>query len=153
MAFQIHGLDPALFARYFTLSDAELAACGALRKYADSNEGHPCRVSLEEADEGEELLLLNFEHHTTSGPYRASGPIYVRHSARTKLVLDRVPELLERRVLSVRAYDAAAMMVTATVVDGRELASVLDHFLGRRDVDYVHVHYAKPGCYAARVTR
>ncbi len=153
MAFLIHGLDPARFARSFTLSDAELAACGALRVVADANPGYPCRVSLADAEPGDELLLVHFEHHVTSTPYRAAGPIYVRRCAQTKLVLDRVPEVLERRVLSVRGYDAAGMMATADVVDGRELAAGLDRMLGRAEVAYVHVHYAKPGCFACSVTR
>jgi hypothetical protein len=153
MAFLIHGLDPARFARYFTLSDAELAACGARRRIADERFGYPCRVSLADAEVGDELLLVNFEHHATTTPYRASGPIYVRSCARTKVVLDRVPEVLERRVLSVRGYDAEGFMEAAFVVDGRELAASLDRVLGRRDIAYVHVHYAKPGCFAALVTR
>lgn len=152
MAFRIHGLDPAPFARLFTLSDAELIALGARRDFADSSPGYPCRVSLVDAAVGEELVLLNHEHHATSSPYRASGPIYVRRAATTKLVLDRVPEVLERRVLSVRGYDADGMMKAADVVDGRELAAELERLLGGA-VSYVHVHYAKPGCFAARVVR
>jgi hypothetical protein len=153
MAFLVHGLDPALFARWFTLSDAELAACGALRKIADAHPGYPCRVSLADAAVGDELLLVHFEHHATSSPYRAAGPIYVRRAAQTQLVLDRVPEVLERRVLSIRGYDAAGMMQAADVVDGRELGGKLEHVLGRPEIAYVHVHYAKPGCFACRVTR
>lgn len=153
MAFLIHGLDPALFARSFTLSDAELAARGALRTIADAHPGYPCRVSLADAEPGDELLLVHFEHHATSTPYRAAGPIYVRRAAHTRVVLDRVPDVLARRVLSVRGYDAAGMMVAADVVDGRELASKLDAVLGCVEIAYVHVHYAKPGCFACQITR
>ena len=153
MAFSIHGIDPALFAPWFALSDAELEARGARRRFADATPGFPCRVSLADADVGDELLLVPFEHHATTSPYRASGPIWVRRAAREHVVLDRVPEVLERRVLSVRAYDEAGMMATADVVDGRELAAHLERVLDRRDVAYVHVHYAKPGCFACTVTR
>jgi len=45
------------------------------------------------------------------------------------------------------------MMVAADVVDGRELSGQLDWMLARREVTYVHVHNAKPGCFACRVTR
>jgi len=152
MAFLIHGLDPALFAPWFALSDAELAACGAKRVFADESPGYPCRVSLADAEVGDELVLLPFEHHAVSSPYRASGPIYVRRVASERLVLDRVPDVLERRLLSVRAYDEASMMTQAQVVDGRELAGALERLVARRDVAYIHVHYAKPGCYACRVT-
>ena len=161
MSFLIHGLDPQQFARMFTLSDDELATIGGVRRVADSTPGYPCRVSLEDAAVGDELLLLPFEHHAVAGPYRASGPIFVRRAAVAQVfahepshvVLDRVPDVLARRLLSVRAYDGAALLAHADVVDGRELAGALDKMLGHRDVAYVHVHYAKPGCYAARVTR
>ena len=153
MAFLIHGLDPTLFAPWFALSDAELLARGARRRSADSMPGFPCRVSLVDADVGEELLLVPFEHHVTSSPYRGSGAIYIRRAAREQVTLDRVPDVLARRLLSARAYDAGGMMVSADVVDGRELAPALDRMFGHHDVAYVHVHNAKPGCFACRVTR
>ena len=153
MSFLLHGVDPSLFAPWFALSDDELRARGAVRRFADSTPGYPCRVSLADADVGDELLLVPYEHHVTSSPYRGSGPIYVRRTARTKLVLDEVPEVLRRRPLSVRAYDEAAMMVDAQLVDGRELAAKLEAMLDHRDAAYVHVHYAKPGCFACLALR
>lgn len=153
MAFVLHGLDPALFAPWFALSDAELVARGARRVIADSTPGYPCRVSLADAAVGDELLLVPFEHHATTSPYRASGPIFLRQAARAQVTLDRVPDMLARRLVSVRAYDAAGMMEAAEVVDGRELAAQLDRVLERREIAYVHVHLAKPGCFACRVTR
>lgn len=153
MSFLIHGLDPQRFARTFTLSDAELAAMGGVRRVADEPVGFPCRVSLVDAPVGDELVLLSFEHHAVAGPYRASGPIFVRRAATTQITLDRVPDVLARRLLSVRAYDGAALLAHADVVDGRELAGTLDRALARPDVAYVHVHLAKPGCYMARVMR
>ena len=153
MGFLLHGVDPAQFSSWFALSDLELAARGAVRRVADERPGYPCRVSLVDADVGDELLLVPFQHHETTSPYRASGPIFVRRDARAPVTIDRVPDVLARRQLSIRAYDAHGMMAVADLVDGRELAAHLDGVLDRRDVAYVHVHYAKPGCYACRVTR
>jgi len=153
MAVLFHGLDPAQFAPWFSLSDAELAVRGARRRIADSRPGYPCRVSLVDAEIGDELLLVSFEHHATSSPYRASGPIYVRRQAQTQVVLSDVPDVLATRVLSVRAYDAEGMLAAADIVDGRELAGQLERMFGRRDVAYIHVHNVKPGCFACRVTR
>lgn len=110
-------------------------------------------MSLAKPELGEERLLVPFDHHPVSSPYRGAGPIWVRRAARTQLTLDRVPELLEARLLSVRAYDEDGMMAVADVVDGRGLAAQLERMLDRRDVSYFHVHYAKPGCFACRVTR
>lgn len=44
MNFRIRGLEAGQFAHLFALSDAELAALGAVRKIADGP--HPCRISL-----------------------------------------------------------------------------------------------------------
>ena len=55
--------------------------------------------------------------------------------------------------MSVRAFDAHGMMLDADVVDGELLEPVLQNLFDNRDIDYVHLHNAKPGCYAARVDR
>src|ERR1043165_5637833 len=143
MRFFLRGIDPKQFAPWFSLSDDELRARGALRRFAAPSEGHPCRVSLAEADAGEELLLAPYEHHVTSSPYRGAGPVYIRRSATQQVVLDDVPPLLLARVLSVRAYDEAGLMQHADVVDGRTLAPQLEGLFERRDVAYVHVHSRK----------
>ena len=154
MSFRIRGLDPAPFAPLFALSDDELAARGMQLRIADSHPGFPCRVSLDDAEPGEELLLLHHEHHAVSSPYRESGPIFVRRAARTACdVIDRVPPALARRTLSVRAYDRAALMRGGELVEGRALAEHLGHVLADDTIAYVHVHYAKTGCFAARVER
>jgi hypothetical protein len=46
VTFRIRGLEAEQFAHLFALSDAELAAHGALRKIADGP--RPCRISLTE---------------------------------------------------------------------------------------------------------
>lgn len=64
-----------------------------------------------------------------------------------------VPELFRTRLLSVRAYDRADLMVDADVVGGRELESVVARFFASAEVSYLHVHVARPGCYACRIDR
>ena len=154
MSFRIIGLDPAPFAPLFALSDAELAERGVLRRIADDPVGFPCRVSLDDAEPGEELILLSYEHHAVPSPYRGSSPIYIRRAARSACdVIDRVPPALARRLLSVRAYDRDALLHDPSLVEGSELAAHLPRVLADPAVAYVHVHYAKPGCFAARVER
>jgi hypothetical protein len=153
MSFLIHGLDPARFAPLFALSDAELADRGARRVVADDSFGFPCRVSLADAAAGDELILLSYEHHATTSPYRGQSPIYVRHAARERLVIaHRVPEVLAKRILSVRAYDSTGMLVSADLVDGRELAPVLDHRLRATATAYLQLHVARTGCFLCEVT-
>ena len=61
--------------------------------------------------------------------------------------------MLRLRLLSVRAYDADGLMVDADVVDGRELESVINRLFNEARVDYLHIHFARPGCFACRVHR
>jgi hypothetical protein len=136
------------------LCDAELEARGMRRMVADEKPGFPCRVSLEDAEPGERLLLLPFEHQPAHSPYRAAGPIFVREKARAPY--DRsgdLPPVLLGRMLSVRAYDRDGLMVDADVVDGAAVDPLLTRLFDRADTDYVHIHFARRGCYACRVER
>ncbi len=153
MGYRIMGLPAAPFAGLFSLSDPELAARGALRLVADAASGYPCRVSLTDAEPGQEIILTHFEHHPVDSPFRASHAIYVRPGEQTCVALDRVPEQLLRRLLSVRAFDARGMLVDALVVGGEGLEGAIGRLFERERAAYLHVHFAGPGCYAARVER
>lgn len=152
--FRIIALRRAEVEAWFGLSDAELWARGARRVMADASPGYPCRVSLDDAKVGETLLLLPYAHHDVSSPYAASGPIFVREAASDTVVpVNEVPLSIARRLLSVRAYDAAGMMQDAEVVEGTAITPVIDRFFADPVIAYLHVHNAKPGCFACRVER
>ncbi len=152
--FQIRGLSPDLFVPLFALTDTQLAEQGAVRRIADEPNAFPCRVTLEDAAPGEEVLLLPYRHHAGPSPYQSSGPIYVRRGARQAvLAVNEIPAMQLRRLCSVRAYDAAGFLAAAEVVAGAELESLVRRFLGRAEVDFIHVHNARPGCFAFRVER
>ncbi len=154
MSYQLRGLEPALFEKLFELDDAALAGRGMRRMRVDKPVGFPCRISLEDAPVGEDVLLLPFTHQDSRSPYRASGPIFVRQGrAQAARVVNELPAYLTLRPLSVRAYDTADEMVDAEVVDGREAATLIERYLARADVAYLHVHFARRGCYACRVDR
>jgi hypothetical protein len=120
MSFRVLGLSPDQFRPLFAMSDAQLQKLGARRVIAD-NALMPCRVSMEHAELGEELLLLNFEHQPANTPYRATHAIYVRKVAEQAFeVVDIVPEILASRLLAVRAFDAQHMMIDAEVCEGIE---------------------------------
>lgn len=154
MSYRIAGLSPELFAHLWPLDEAALDAQSIRRVVADSDRGFPCRVSLDNARAGETLLLMPFQHHDVAGPYRASGPIFVREQATRMAVFEnRIPEFFLRRLLSVRAYDANGWMQASEVVEGTQLAQAIESFFERDDVDYLHLHNARPGCFAARVDR
>jgi hypothetical protein len=153
MDFRISGLPAEHFADLFALTDDELAARGARRMVADGRSGYPCRVSLTDAEEGDEVLLVNYEHHAVDTPYRSRFAIYVRPGEQTYDAINEVPAQLRKRLLSLRAYDADGMLLNADVVEGAELESGLERLFVSKRVSYVHAHFAKPGCYAARIVR
>lgn len=45
------------------------------------------------------------------------------------------------------------MMVDAEIAEGRVVEPLLMKFLERGDVAYLHTHYARRGCFAARIER
>lgn len=67
--------------------------------------------------------------------------------------MNEVPPVLRTRLLSVRAFNKAGMLQDADVVDGSAVESVIERLLARNAVEYLHIHNAKPGCFAARVDR
>ena len=154
MNFRIHAWPIEPFAADFSLTGEALRERGLRRVIADDRPAYPCRVSLQDAVEGERLLLLPFLHHDVDTPYRASGPIYVREDAvQAQPAVDEVPALLRARLLSLRGYDARGMMAWADVVPGSDIESGIAALFAIERVAYLHLHYAKPGCYACRVER
>jgi hypothetical protein len=154
MSFVIEGLSPGMFNAYRGKSESGLAALNARRVVADEANAFPCRISLTDAQPGETLILLNFEHLPAASPYRSRHAIYINEAATAAArFVDTVPAQLERRLLSVRAFDARWTMVDAEVVEGSALRSLIERFFAQADVDCIHVHNARRGCYAARVCR
>ncbi len=153
MSFRIRGLAPERFAPLFAMTDAQLADRHALRCMADAKPGFPCRISLADAEPGSEVILVNYEHLPVDSPYRASHAIYVSAETERFDAVDVVPPALRERLLSVRAFDAAGMMLDADVTDGAMLESLIARFLDNREVEYLHAHFARRGCYAARIDR
>jgi hypothetical protein len=151
MHFRIRGLEAKQFDHLFALSDAELATQGAVRKIADGP--RPCRISLTDAAPGDELILVNYEHHAVASPYRMRFAIYVRKGEQTYDAVDSVPDQLRRRTLAVRGFDEHGMMQGWEIVEGVFLEEAIERQFANAAVRYLHVHFAAPGCYAARVER
>ncbi len=153
-SFQLCGLPAKNFAHLADLSAGELAAQGIRRVTADSTPGYPCRVSLADAEVGEELFLLSYPHHAVDSPYRSSGPIYVRVGAQEPaLAPGVVPTYVSARLMSLRAYDRHHLMVTAQVCAGDQVSVELERMFDQPLVEYVHLHNAKPGCFSCEARR
>lgn len=152
--FRIVGLDPVAFEPLFRLDDQTLQRLGAARRIATACPGYPCRVGLDDAAVGDELLLLTHVHHDVASPYRASGPVFVRRGARAaRLVPGEVPPCVTRRQISLRGYGAVHTMLYARLCDGAEVAQALQDLFGDARVAYVDLHNAAAGCFACRALR
>ena len=154
MAYRITGLAPDQFAHLYSMSDADLAVRQVVRMTVVKKPDAPCRVTLADADIGEQVLLLNHEHLPVASPYRSAHAIFVRAGAAAAAsFIDEVPEVLACRLLSLRGFDDAGMMQSAEVVDGAMLAPAILRAFADPQVAYLHAHNAGPGCYAARIDR
>jgi len=152
--FQIHSLPKEKFSFLFNLSAEELANRNACRQIVKSSPGTPCRVSMIDARVGETVILLNYNHQPAQSPYKASHAIFVRENAeQAKLEPNTIPDLLATRLISVRSFNEQHMMIDANVVNGKELGNEIDKTFLNKQVTYIHLHNAKPGCFAAKVTR
>jgi hypothetical protein len=154
MAFRISGLSAEPFRHLYGLSDAELAKHGVKRYAVDEAPGFPDRIEMRDAALGETVLLINHVCQPADTPYRASHAIFVREGAETTYdQVDEIPEVMRHRLMSLRAYDKNGMMLDADVVEGKAIESVIARFFANPDVDYIHAHNAKRGCYSGRIDR
>ena len=154
MDFRVTGLSPEPFMHLYGLSDPELAVRGAKRYLVDAYPGFPDRIEVRDAEWGESVLLVNHVHQPGETPFKASHAIFVREGAeRAYDAVNEVPEVLRVRPLSVRAFNTCHWMVDADLCDGQLIEPLIEKFLADPQVNYLQVHFAKRGCYAARIER
>lgn len=152
--FKFIALDKKEFDLLMNLNDEDLEKHQSKWMTVDENPGYPCRVSLEDAKIGERVLFLPYWHHDVKSAYKAMGTILVRESAKTtKLLVNQVPQMLLHRLLSIKAYDAKNMMVGHDIAEGSELGVKLKEQFKKIKVEYIHLHYASPGCFCCTVNR
>ena len=154
MAYRIEGLSPEPFAGLFGLSDEALAVQGAVRMTADKTPGFPCRITLEDAEPGETLILVNHVSQEAATPYRASHAIFVREGAAEPAVyIDDTPPVFAGRTLSLRGFDAQGMMRDAALALPGEADARIRALFEAPEIVSIHAHNAIRGCFAARIER
>ncbi len=154
MDFRIRGIDPEPYQHLFGLSEAELKKHGALRYVVDEVPGYPDRIEMREGNIGETMLLLNYESQPANTPYRATHAIFLREGAKSAYdMINKVPEVMTRRLLSVRGFSENGMLLHADVVEGKSLIPLIERLFENPGISYLHVHNAKQGCYSGRVDR
>lgn len=152
MAYRIEGLAPEQFEGLFEMSEEALAARNARRAVADGP-GYPCRISLEEAEPGEELVLVNHVSNDVRTPFRASHAIFVRKGVEPGSYTNEVPALFGTRTLGLRGFDAEGMLMGALLaLPGEADAKIRELFL-RGEIASIHAHNAALGCFLARIER
>jgi hypothetical protein len=155
MTYAITGLPIEPFQPLFGLPEEELAKRHIVRMMADAPLGYPCRILLEDAQPGDTLLLMNHEYHSADTPFRGRHAIFVNETATApKRFVDEMPRVLTiRKAISLRAFDAAGMMIDAEVVSGTEVEALALRLLDNPATAYIHAHFAGRGCFAARIDR
>tara|TARA_R110000765_G_scaffold201722_1_gene307137 strand:- start:167 stop:673 length:507 start_codon:yes stop_codon:yes gene_type:complete len=154
MTYQITGLNPDIATAFENAGDAELSSLGAVRMIATSRPGFPCRISLEDADVGEEVILFHHTSHDVDTPYRNCYAIFVRTGlSAAAQYIDAVPPVFDGRNLAMRAFGEDAMLKTASLASPGEADRVIRQLFELDEVAYIDVHNAAYGCFAARVKR
>lgn len=154
MTYRITGLEKDQFTHLFVLDDMQLEARNARRVTAAASRGYPCRITLEDAREGESLILLHHTSHDVATPYRSAYAIYVRESAQAPAAyVDSCPPVFEGRPLAFRGFDAEGMLTDARLAQPGEADARIRELLANPAIAYIHAHNAAHGCFAARIDR
>ena len=142
------------FNHFFNLSKEELQSKGAVKMIVDEKPGYPCRVSLEDAEIGEEVILFPFQHHITDSPYQSNGPIFIRKDVKSvELAINEIPRMLLHRLLSLRVFDQNGMMIDAITIEGDRLKDQIQVIFTNISALYIQIHNSSPGCYNCQVNR
>jgi hypothetical protein len=154
MTYRISGLNPADFDALRGADEATLAAHNAVRVVATNKPGFPCRVSLEDAEPGESLILLHHVSHDVATPFRSAYAIYVREGvSQAASFIDELPPVFANRPMAFRAFDAEGMLRNASLAAPGEADAAIRNLFDAPEIAYIDAHNAAHGCFAARVER
>jgi hypothetical protein len=153
MTYRIEGLNRSDFAPLFAMDDAALAALNA-RRVTATGPGFPCRVTLEDAQLGEQLILLNHVSHDVATPYRSAYAIFVRQDAgEAANFVGETPPVFEGRTIALRAFDKEGMLRTAALALPGQANEKINALFSDVEIAYIHAHNAAHGCFSARIDR
>ena len=143
-----------IYSPLFKLTTEELGEMNMVKMLVDAKPGFPCRVTLEDAEIGEEVLLLPFEYHKTTSPYKASGPIFIRKNAvKADLAVNEIPAMLLKRQQTLRVYDTNGMMIAAKSPSADEIRKEIEVAFSSQSASYIQILNTNPGCYNCQVNR
>jgi len=154
MDFRIKGLPANEFTHLAGLGEDRLSELGVQRVRIAEPHSAPDRVSLRDAEPGEQLILVNHVSQPLASPFRASHAIYVRKGAeRSAPLVDAVSDYLDRRTLSLRGFDASGRIAAAVLAAPGGADAAIRELLSNGEVAEIHAHSAAYGCFLARIER
>lgn len=154
MTFIIEGLSADNFQHLYGKSDEELQQHSAIRYVCTAKNSFPDRIEMRDLEIGETALLVNYTSMDKQTPYKASHAIYVKEGAEQSYsAKNEIPVVMSSRLLSLRAFDQAGMIVDAGLATGEEIKPAVETLLDNPEVAHIDAHFAARGCFAGRITR
>lgn len=152
--FKFYSLDKKQFDEFFEMSKNELDKLNIRKIIVEEKPGYPCRVSLQDAEIGEEVLLMSYNHIINKSLFDSKGPIFIRKNAQNKeFKVNEIPLMFNHRILSLRGYDIDYMMIYAATIKGSVLKETINTAFENEKVNFIHIHNSSPGCYNCLVKR
>lgn len=154
MDFLISGLAGSDFEHLYGLSDEDLREHRAIRIRVDQYPAYPDRITLRDIPVGENAILLNHHYLDSASPYSGSHAIFIWEGKLKPAVLkNTLPEVMQARIIALRAFDRNDIMIDATISSGTEIKEAILNLLANPLTEYILAHNAKRGCFSCRITR
>lgn len=152
--FTINGLNGEDFKYLYALSDDQLKEHGAIRIKVDKQDAYPDRITLKEIPVGEYAILLNHQYLDRPSPYRGRHAIFIwQGQIQPSVLKNTLPEVMQTRLISLRAFDRNDMMIEATLSSGDGITRSIEGMLAIKQVEYILAHNAIQGCFSCRISR
>ncbi len=152
--FKIKAIDADNVKHLFDFTDKELKKINAIRQRVTAKPGFPCRVSLEDPEIGEEVILFPYNSFDIISPYTSKSPVFIRKNAITAQPdINEIPLMFTHRTLSLRGFDSKGMMLDARTIQGKELKRNLHAIFSDQNISFIHIHNSGPGCFNCYVDR
>ena len=153
--FQIQPLNYEKFAPYFNMDSDELGLNKGIITKVAAPLAYPCRISLDFGEVGEEILLINYNHHDANSPYNSNYAIFIRKNAQEiQLAPNELAPVFKRNSpIALRGFDKNGFLQMAEIEMGPKIANNIEKFFENPQIEYIHAHFAAYGCYAAKIVR
>lgn len=154
MNYIVEGLSPEPFQHLFGMTDEALEQHNVKRCVCNKEHSFPDRVSMRDLDIGETALLLNHTSMDKETPYKASHAIFIKEELQSPYKAENeIPDVMYRRMLSLRAFDKDGMIIHAGLASGDDIEQTIKTMLLDPEVEHIDAHNAGRGCFSGRISR